>query len=118
MIAALVQRGAVIGAALDAWMILPGWIRAKTTPQTAGLKLEHLVDHIDHVCQIAGNALHVGIGSDLDGAYGTEQTPEDLDTIADIEKVAGLLRDRGYAAADIENIMHQNFVRFLRNTWR
>ena len=117
-IRALVARGAVIGAALDAWMIVPGWVRGRTTPESAGLKLERLIDHIDHVCQIAGNARYSGIGSDLDGAFGREQTPADLDTIADLARIPALLAARGCAAADIESIGHGNFVRFLRAAWK
>ena len=117
-IRALIERGAVIGAALDAWMMIPGWVRGQTTPAGAGLKLEKLVDHIDHVCQIAGTARHSGIGSDLDGGFGTEQTPADLDTIADVAGVAGLLAKRGYKPGDIEAILHGNFIRFLKETWR
>ena len=118
MIRALIARGAVIGAVLDGWMMVPDWVRGKTTPQTAGLTLAHLAEHIDHICQLAGNALHIGIGSDLDGAFGTEQTPADLDTIADLTRLPGLLNDRGYATADTANIAHGNFLRFLRAAWK
>jgi membrane dipeptidase len=114
----LIRRGAVIGAALDAWMMIPDWVRGKTTPEKTGLMLERLVDHIDHVCQIAGNALHSGIGSDLDGGFGREQTPGDLNTIADLARIAELLAKRGYAKPDIERIMSGNFVEFLRRAWK
>ncbi len=117
MIRALIARGAVIGAVLDGWMMVPNWVRGKTTPQTPGLTLAHLAEHIDHICQLAGNALHIGIGSDLDGAFGTEQTPTDLDTIADLVRLPTLLKARGYAAADTANIAHGNFLRFLRTAW-
>ena len=117
MIRALVARGAVIGATLDGWMLTPGWVRGQTTPQATGLTLVRIIEHLDHVCQLAGNARHIGLGSDLDGAFGTEQTPQDLDTIADLTRLAGLLKDRGYSAADVENIMHGNFVRFLCAAW-
>lgn len=113
-IKALISRGAVLGSALDAWMMIPGWIRGKTTPQETGLKLEVIVDHMDHICQLAGNAMHVGIGTDLDGGYGTEQTPADLDTIADLARIPDMLAKRGYSTQDIENIMHGNFFRLLR----
>lgn len=113
MARALVQRGAVIGVALDAWMIVPGWERGKTTPQSANLTLEKLVDHIDHYCQLAGNARHVGIGSDLDGAFGTEQTPLDVNSIADLQRLPALLRARGYTSTDIAGILGENFLRFL-----
>jgi membrane dipeptidase len=117
-IRALVDRGAVIGAALDAWMMVPGWIRGQTTPQSAGLKLERLIDHIDHICQLAGNARHVGIGSDLDGAFGREQTPADLDTIADLARLPQMLAGRGYLEQDIRQFMHGNWIRFLEEAWR
>jgi membrane dipeptidase len=110
----LIERGAVIGAALDAWMMVPGWIKRKTTPEAVGLKLERIVDHIDHVCQIAGNAGHSGIGSDLDGAFGREQSPGDLDTIADLARIAAMLKARGYKDNDVARIMHGNFIEFLR----
>jgi membrane dipeptidase len=116
-IKALIARGAVIGAALDAWMLVPGWVRGKTTPHTANLTLEQFVDHIDHVCQIAGNAQHSGIGSDLDGAFGCEQTPADLNTIADLSKLPNLLSARGYSAGEVEAIMHGNFINFLKREW-
>jgi membrane dipeptidase len=110
----LIQRGAVIGAPLDAWMMIPNWVRGQTTPEATGLKLEKMVDHIDHVCQLAGNAGHCGIGTDLDGGFGREQCPMDLDTIADLQRVPQLLQARGYRSADVQQIMHGNFIRFLQ----
>lgn len=109
----LIDRGAVIGASLDAWMMVPGWELSKTRPEEIGVKLEHLVDHIDHVCQLAGNSLHSGIGSDLDGGFGTEESPMDLDSIADLQRLPAILKSRGYSDDDVENIMHRNFARFL-----
>ena len=114
----LIERDAVIGAAMDGWMIVPNWIRGKSTPEEMNCSLERLMDHVDHICQLAGNVLHVGIGSDLDGAFGKEQSPYDLETIADLQKIPLLLEKRGYTKADIENIMHGNWLRFLRNAWR
>jgi len=82
------------------------------------VSLEQMADHIDHICQLAGNSQHVGIGTDLDGAFGKEQCPADLDTIADLQKVPELLERRGYSKQDIKNIMHQNFIDFLKRVWR
>jgi membrane dipeptidase len=75
----LIGRGAVIGAALDAWMLAPGWIIGRTS--RAIVHLDAVADHIDHVCQLAGNCRHAAIGSDLDGGFGTEQVPAGLDRI-------------------------------------
>ena len=113
----LIERGAVIGAAFDAWMLAPNWERGKSTPAGMGVTLETVVDHIDHVCQLAGNANHAAIGSDLDGAFGTEQSPADLNTIADLQKIPSILENRGYAKEDIRKIMHQNWVDFLLEAW-
>jgi membrane dipeptidase len=114
----LINRGAVIGGALDAWMMVPDWVRGESTPQAMNCNLEKFIDHIDHICQLAGNTLHVGIGSDLDGAFGKEQCPYDLETIADLQKLPPLLSKRGYSSTDIENIMHNNWLRFLRKVWQ
>ncbi|MFM7151478.1 MAG: dipeptidase, partial [Gemmataceae bacterium] len=66
----LIDRGAVIGAALDAWMLVPGWVRGQTTPMQTGVCLNTVVDHIDHICQLAGNSKHAALGTDLDGGFG------------------------------------------------
>jgi membrane dipeptidase len=116
-IKALIERGAVIGVALDAWMLVPDWVRGSSTPQNRGVTLAQVADNIDHVCQVAGNSLHAGIGSDLDGAFGIEQCPADIDTIADLQKLPALLAGRGYADEDVENICSGNFLRFLRHAW-
>jgi membrane dipeptidase len=118
MIKALIERGAVIGAALDAWMMVPGWIKGTSLPKEMDCDLEKIIDHMDHICQIAGNARHIGIGTDLDGAYGREQSPYDLETIADIARIPGMLQKRGYTNEDIELVMHKNWLRFLNDAWK
>ncbi|WBL43294.1 membrane dipeptidase [Algoriphagus halophytocola] len=117
MIKALVDRGAVIGGAMDAWMLSPGWERGKTTPQERNVTLNTVLDHLDHICQVAGNANHIGIGSDLDGAFGKEQAPQDLNSIADLSKIPDLLRQRGYSDEDVRKVMHGNWLNFLRKAW-
>ena len=112
---AIFERDGVIGAAFDAWMLQPGWVSGQSTNEA--VTLNTVVDHMDHVCQLAGNSRHAGIGTDLDGGYGREQSPCDLDTIADLQKLAGLLADRGYNDDDIRAIMHGNWLRLLRQAW-
>lgn len=116
-IKALIQRGAVIGGAMDAWMMKPDWVRGISTPKEMNINLEVLIDHMDHICQLAGNTLHVGIGSDLDGAFGREQCPYDLETISDLQKLIPLFYKRGYSKEDVQGIMHGNWLRFLRKAW-
>ncbi len=114
-IKALIRRDAVIGVALDAWMLYPGWIKGKT-PNTV-VDLRSVADQIDHICQLAGNSRHVAIGSDLDGGFGKEQCPHDLDTIADLQKIPALLEKRRYSEEDIRLIMHGNWLRLFRTAW-
>ena len=113
---AIISRGGVIGVAFDNWMIRPGWtLGAKDNEQ---VKLTHVTDHIDHICQLAGDSQHAAIGSDLDGGFGREQSPSDLDTIADVQQIADILSERGYSNTDITSIMHSNWLRLLRTAWK
>lgn len=111
----LAERNAVIGVAFDAWMLVPDF--DKDNPDPSDCTLNTVADNIDHICQIAGNANHAAIGTDLDGGYGNEQTPCDVDTIADLQKLPDILRSRGYSEEDVENIMHGNWIRHLRTAW-
>jgi membrane dipeptidase len=117
-IRAVIERGGVLGMAFDAIMMVPGWVHLRSKPADFQLKIERICDHIDHICQIAGNARHVGIGTDLDGGYGTEQVPLDLNSIADLQTLPALLKRRGYSQQDIEGILWRNFIDVLRQTWK
>jgi len=112
---AIFERDGVIGAAFDTWMLHPGWVVGQSS--NAGITMEAVADHIDHICQLAGNSRHVAIGTDLDGGYGREQSPEDLDTIADLQKLQPILAQRGYTTDDIAAILHGNWLRLLRQAW-
>jgi membrane dipeptidase len=80
--------------------------------------LTHVVAHIDHICQTVGDAQHVGIGSDLDGGFGADDIPAEMDSAADMPLVAAALRERGYTEPDIANIMGGNWLNFLRRSWQ
>ncbi|MEM9016226.1 MAG: membrane dipeptidase [Verrucomicrobiota bacterium] len=113
----LIDRGGVIGSVFDAWMMIPGWKRRISTPESAGVTIAHIAEHIDHICQLAGNTEHVGLGSDLDGGFGKEQGPLDLDSIADLQKLDPILRSRGFSESDLSAFFHGNFLRLLREAW-
>ena len=114
----IIERGGVIGGALDAWMLHENYKLRIDDPKQLGINLEKLVNHFDHICQLAGNCQHIGFGTDLDGLFGTEQSPYDLDTIADLQNFETILQNRGYNKTDIENIFHKNWLRVLRNAWK
>ncbi len=109
----LVGRDTVIGVALDAWMLYPAWEKGKT-PHDA-VTIDSVCDHVDHICQLAGDCCHAAIGSDLDGGYGTEQTPAGLDSIADLQKLGEILAHRGYADESIDAVFHGNWLRFFES---
>jgi membrane dipeptidase len=111
----VVKRDGVIGAVFDAWMLVPGWQRG--TPGNSTFTMDKVADHIEHVCQLAGNSRHAAIGSDIDGGFGREQEPNDMDTIADLTKMEGILRKRGHSDADLAAIFHGNWLRLVRKAW-
>jgi membrane dipeptidase len=113
----IIERGGVIGAALDTWMMVPNWVRGQSDPKDMGAGLEIIADNIERVCMLAGSAKYAAIGSDLDGAFGKEQSPYDLETIADLVKVAEILSDRNFTDEDIAGIMGGNWISFLKKTW-
>jgi membrane dipeptidase len=106
----LAARDGMVGIMPLNWALDPDW-RTKTK---AGMSLEHVVDAIDVVCRLSGDALHVGIGSDFDGGQGAEATPAELDTIADLPRLAETLANRGYDASAVDAIMGGNWLRLLR----
>lgn len=105
----LVERNAVIGVVPFNCFLDATWTRQNRFD----IGLELVVRHIDHICQIAGNARHVGLGSDIDGGFGRDETPRELDTVADFPKLAHALRSAGYSEEDIIGIMGGNWRRFL-----
>jgi|TARA_Y100000817_G_scaffold166400_1_gene130081 membrane dipeptidase len=115
----IISRGAVIGSSMDTWMLHPKGVDWNNIPNRREvfpreeITLEHFVDHLDYVCQIAGNSLHAAIGGDTDGQGGRDGAPYEIDTVADYQKVGDILEKRGYKEADIENILYLNWKRFF-----
>lgn len=110
MIKALIERDGVIGVVLFNRFLDGSWTRERGK---AAVGLEAVVRHIDHICQIAGDARHVAIGSDFDGGFGSEAVPREIDTIADLPRLAGALRGAGFAEDDVAAVMGGNWLRKL-----
>ncbi|GAB4541321.1 MAG: membrane dipeptidase [Anaerolineales bacterium] len=108
----IIERDGVIGVAPYNAYLKAGWTAGKNS--RAEVPLDVVANHLDHICQIAGDALHAGIGSDFDGGFGLESIPDGMDTIADLQKISAPLQARGYSAADIENILGGNWLARLR----
>ena len=118
---AVIERGGVVGASMDTWMLDPGgrldWSNSGSFSRRdhfrrEDITLAHVADHIDHVCQLAGNSHHAAIGGDTDGQGGVEGAPWEVDTVADYQKVVPILLDRGYSEEDAANVMYRNWQRF------
>lgn len=119
MIRSIAERDGVIGTAFDAWMLDPAWRRdLRSGDQQTAATLDSVVAHIDHVAQITGTSRHCGIGTDLDGGFGTEQAPRDLNTIADLPQLIPLLSARGFSDEDVDGILCANWLRLLQQTWQ
>ena len=112
----ILDRNGVIGVTLGNWQLQYEW-KCLGDNRHLRVMLERAVDHIDHICQMAGDHLHVAIGSDLDGGVGTDEFPADLDTIADLQRFIELLDGRGYSTEATEAILNGNWLRFLRDAW-
>ena len=108
----ILQRDGLLGTAFDAWMLYPNWERGKTSRQV--VSIEASADHIDHICQLAGDAKHICLGTDLDGGYGTEQTPTGLEQYRDLQKLSNILSQRGYSTAAIQDILGGNGFEFFQ----
>ena len=113
VIRGLIEREGVIGLIPFNTFLKVGWKRDWGSRREE-VPLDVLIAHIDHVCQLAGNSLHAGIGSDFDGGFGLQSIPAELDSIADLQLIASNLMARGYSEADAENVLGGNWLRFLR----
>ncbi len=107
----VLERGGIVAVACDAWMLHPGWVRGETSAHL--VPISALADHVDHICQLAGNARQAAVGSDLDGGFGSDQTPRELTSIADLRRLAPILADRGYTAEQTAGVLADNALRFL-----
>jgi len=96
--------------------MIPDWEKGVSTPQTTGLRLTRILDHIDHICQLAGNARQVGIGSDLDGEFGAEQCPADLNDIEKLLRQASLITGKASTQEETKGILVNNWIRLLDRT--
>lgn len=109
-ILAVAERGGVLGVAFDVIMLQEGYVRGITPPVET---MEKAVDQIAYVADLTGSIAHVGIGSDLDGCYGNEQTPVDLNRYHDLQKLVRLMEKRGFTTQDIEAVFHKNWLAFF-----
>jgi membrane dipeptidase len=110
-IKAVIDRGGVLGVALDIIMMQNGYVRGLSKNEAT---LEVAVDQICHVRDLAnGSVAHVGIGTDLDGGYGYEQTPADLNKYRDVQKLVSMLLARGFSEQQVQSVFYGNWLRFF-----
>jgi membrane dipeptidase len=108
MIQAIIKRGGVIGINFfDKFLLTPAEYGKRRAT------LADVVNHISRMCDLAGNAKHVGIGTDMDGGLGREQIPQEIRTSSDLPRVADALAKAGFGDSDIALILGGNWLRFF-----
>lgn len=115
VIQGLLERDGIIGVIPFNRFLKSGWLLAAGSRREE-VPLDLLVAHIDHICQMAGVAWHVALGTDFDGGFGLQSTPVGIDTIADLQKLEPLLSMHGYSQTDIEAVLGTNWLNQLHKT--
>jgi len=111
VIKGLIARDGIIGVVPYCLFLKTDW---KKGDRRDGITLETLAAHVDHICQMAGDARHVGLGSDFDGGFGLEAAPAGVDTIADLQKLGPILMTKGYNDGEIAAVLGENWLRHLK----
>jgi membrane dipeptidase len=113
LIIGLLERDGIIGIIPNNSFLRSGW---KDSGGRADVTLDYVIAQIDHICQLAGSARHVGLGSDFDGGFGLQSVPAEIDTIADLQKIVPLLAEKGYTEDDIRAVMGGNWLAYLNQS--
>jgi membrane dipeptidase len=111
IIEGIIERNGVIGVVPFNRFLIQGW---KNSDPREDCPLEMVAEQIDYICQKAGNPYHVGFGTDFDGGFGLQHVPPEIDTIADLHKLAPMLENRGYNDRDIDAIFSANWITHLK----
>jgi len=112
VIQGLIERDGIVGVIPLNTFLKANWLRASGSRREE-VSLSALADHIDHICQLAGDSRHVALGSDFDGGFGLQSVPPEIDTIADLHKLEEFLRPRGYSDSDLAALFGENWLRHL-----
>lgn len=100
-------------------MLSPEWDfdDPKTHYPNATRPMKAVLEHIEHICEVAGKTDCVAFGTDLDGGFGLELSPTDYNTIDDLQNFLNIMRDNGYSEEEVAGFAHGNLLRFFRNIW-
>ena len=121
MIKELIARNGIIGLVFCQAFIDPE-IQWDSRPDSRTWKSKYdmrgLLPHLENIANLAGGSTaNVAIGTDMDGGFGAELTPTDVDTIADLQGFGPMLAKAGYSANDIDGILHRNALDLFRRAW-
>ena len=106
----IAERDGVIGIVPFNPFLKDGW---SPSDGRQAVTIDDVIVHIDHICQVVGDAGHVGLGSDFDGGFGADKVPLGLDSVADLRLIGDALSARGYDSGDVEAILNGNWLRVL-----
>ncbi len=85
-----------------------------TTAHDSGrASIESCVRHVEHVCEISGDLLHVGLGSDMDGGFPSSRLPAAIDRPEHLPRLLDALINRGWTDADLRSFAFGNWTRFF-----
>jgi membrane dipeptidase len=111
MIRAIIARGGVIGINFfDRFLLPPGQYGKRRAT------LADVASHVRRICDLAGNVNHVGLGTDMDGGLGRNEIPVEIETSADLPRVAEALSAAGFDDDAVRGVMGENWMRFFRRS--
>ncbi len=107
VIRAVAEREGVIGLVLYNGFLEHRWEQDNSLAVTLD---EHVRRHAAYLANLVGWQ-HVGIGSDLDGGLGLEESPQELDTVADLYRVGNVVPAEARAG-----VLSTNWISFLKDS--
>ena len=101
------KRGGVIGLVLYNGFLDMEWRKDHSVPVSLA---EQFRNHAEHIAKLT-SWKHVGIGSDFDGGFGSDETPMEIDSIADLYKIGDVV-----PVEFREDVLSINWINFLRRS--
>ena len=110
-IAEIARRGGVVGINLVRNFLDPD-LAASPKPKKGDATIDQVCDHVEHVCAVAGDRRHVGLGTDMDGGITADDLPKCIDTPGDLVKIFAALGERGWSEDELVGVAWGNWARF------
>ncbi|MFP4460138.1 MAG: dipeptidase [Candidatus Zixiibacteriota bacterium] len=73
-----------------------------------------LIRHAEHIAELTGDCHSIAIGSDIDGGFGLEKTPKEINKYSDIARLESFMARANFTSDQIDKIMYRNWRDFLK----